>query len=96
MLRGGRPRDPIWQHFYLLEDGDKKSAQCKKCLRLQSIKACRMKTHYEKCSATAIVKQPDSNVPEKLAATTQHSTTVKPELLVVVVVSIWASPCRRL
>ena len=67
MLRGGRPRDPIWQHFYLLEDGDKKSAQCKKCLRFQSIKACRVKTHYEKCSATAIVKQPDSNVPEKLA-----------------------------
>ena len=79
MFCGGRPRDPIWQHFYLLEDGDKKSAQCKKCLRLQSIKACRMKTHYEKCSATAIVKQPDSNVPEKLAATAQHPTTVKPD-----------------
>ena len=79
MLCGGRPRDPILQHFYLLEDGDKKSTQCKKCLRLQSIKACRMKTHYEKCSATAIVKQPDSNVPEKLAATAQHPTTVKPD-----------------
>ena len=78
MLRGGRPRDPIWEHFYLLEDGDKKSAQCKKCLRLQSIKACRMKTHYEKCSA--IVKQLDSNDPEKLAATptAQHPTTLKP------------------
>ena len=35
-----------------------------------------MRTRYEKCSA--IVKQLDSNDPEKLAATAQHPTPVKP------------------
>ena len=49
MNKGGRPKDPIWQHFDLVEDGTKKSAQCQKCLVTQSVKVCRMKAHYEKC-----------------------------------------------
>ena len=32
MFRGGRKKDPIWEHFTLIEEGSKKSAQCKKCL----------------------------------------------------------------
>ena len=51
MDRGGRPKDSVWEHFYLIDDGAKKSAQCKKCLHTQSVKACRMKTHYLKCSS---------------------------------------------
>lgn len=45
MLRGGRPKDPIWEHFNLIEDASKKTAQCKYCLNIQSNKVHRMKDH---------------------------------------------------
>ena len=49
MYKGGRPRDPIWDHFTVIEVGGKKSAQCKTCLGTQSMKADRMKAHHKKC-----------------------------------------------
>ena len=91
MLRGGRPKDPIWEHFYLLEDGNKKSAQCKKCLRLQSIKACRMKTHYEKCPA--ISRQLDSNASEK-PATFQDPTPMKPDPMLTFTAAVSRQPLK--
>ena len=51
MFKGGRPKGPIWDHFNLITQDSKKSAQCKLCLSVQSIKACRMKTHHQKCAA---------------------------------------------
>jgi len=30
-------KDPIWDNFYLVEQGSKKSAQCKKCLNVQCV-----------------------------------------------------------
>ena len=50
MFRGGRPRDPIWDHFNLVEEGSKKAAKCKMCFYVQSMKVCRMKTHFQKCA----------------------------------------------
>ena len=47
---GGRPKDIIWEHFMKVEVGGKLFARCNYCSHQQSIKACRMKTHYSKCS----------------------------------------------
>lgn len=63
MFRGGRLKDPILQHFYLLEYGGKRSAQVKICLNVQSIKAWRMKAHNLKCSASAKQYAPPSLTP---------------------------------
>ena len=34
MYKGGCRKDPIWDHFNLIEEGNKKSAQCKVCLNV--------------------------------------------------------------
>ena len=31
MYKGGRRKEPIWDNFNLIEEGNKKSAQCKVC-----------------------------------------------------------------
>ena len=50
MFKGGRPKDPIWDHFNRLVQGSKVTAQCKICLHIQTCKPDRMKAHYAKCA----------------------------------------------
>lgn len=50
MNKGGRPRDPIWEHFAELECDGKVEAKCKKCGHKQSVKVNRMKDHFKRCS----------------------------------------------
>jgi len=50
MNKGGRPRDPIWEHFAELECDGKVEAMRKKCGRKQSVKVNRMKDHFKRCS----------------------------------------------
>ena len=42
-----RLKDPMWEHFFPIEYGNKTSVQSKKCLYIQCVKVCRMKTHHE-------------------------------------------------
>ena len=44
MLRGGRPKDTIWQHFTRVEIAGKALARCNYCAHQQSIKACSMQS----------------------------------------------------
>ncbi len=46
MYKGGRPFNPVWQHFNLITEGAKKSAQCKICLKMQSARPEHMKAHH--------------------------------------------------
>lgn len=62
MYRGGRNRDPVWEHFFLIEEGGKKVAKCKTCGRQQSNKVGRMKDHYKVCSASSGPISPNSEV----------------------------------
>ena len=50
MLRGGRPKDPVWDHFFLVEKDGKSFAKCKYCDKEQSVKAYRMRQHFQKCA----------------------------------------------
>jgi len=81
MFRGGRPKDPVWEHFYLVEDGQKKSAQCKSCLNFQSVKPCRMKAHLEKCSSgqkKSSVQPIESNITLQSVSIQSSSTPYVP------------------
>ena len=49
MMRGGRPRDPIWEFFFQVEDGGKTYAKCENCSKQQTVKAQRMREHHKKC-----------------------------------------------
>ena len=53
MLRGGRPKDTIWQHFTRVEVAGKVLAWCNYCAHQQSINACRMRSHRNKCATFA-------------------------------------------
>jgi len=55
MNKGGRPRDPIWQHFAELETCGKLQAMCKTCGHKQSVKVNRMKEHLKVCSKAEVV-----------------------------------------
>ena len=48
MLRGGRPKDSVWDHFFLVEKDGKSFAKCKYCDKEQSMKAYRMCQHFQK------------------------------------------------
>lgn len=51
MLKGGRPKDPIWACFEDSNDPtDKSKIKCKGCGILVSKKADRLRTHLKKCS----------------------------------------------
>ena len=49
MMRGRRPRDPIWEFFFQVEDGGKTYAKWKNCSKQQTVKAQRMREHHKKC-----------------------------------------------
>ena len=51
MLRGGRPKDTIWQHFTRVEVAGKALVRCNYCAHQQSIKACKMQSRYSNCAA---------------------------------------------
>ena len=53
MLRGGRPKVTICQHFTCVEVAGKALARCNYCADQQSIKACRMRSHYSNCATYA-------------------------------------------
>ena len=53
MLRGGRPKDTIWQHCTCVEVAGKALARCNYCAQQQSIKACRMRSHHNNCATFA-------------------------------------------
>ena len=59
MHKGGRPRDPIWEQFVLVEEGCQSFARCKLCRKQQSGKVYRMKEHYQKCMKTSPAVTPD-------------------------------------
>jgi hypothetical protein len=50
MHKGGRPRDPIWEHFTEVESNGKCEAMCKTCGHKQSVKVHRMKDHFKTCN----------------------------------------------
>lgn len=50
MFKGGRPRDPVWQHFLEVTVSGKSFAKCKHCGNQQLPKACRLKQHHDKCA----------------------------------------------
>ena len=47
MIKGGRPKDPVWGFFQ--DTGGKTNVHCKRCLALVSKKADRYRTHLKKC-----------------------------------------------
>lgn len=49
MNRGGRPIDPVWQHFYKVERDQKVCAKCKYCGNVRSNHVERMKNHLSEC-----------------------------------------------
>jgi hypothetical protein len=50
--KGGRPQDPIWQHFTQVTKDGKKFAKFISCgYELAFRKPDRMKKHWEKCSS---------------------------------------------
>lgn len=49
MNKGGRRQDPIWESFYKLSVDGKTVAKCKKCGKIQSNKAARMRAHVSRC-----------------------------------------------
>ena len=53
MLRGGKPKHRIWQHFTRVEVAGKALARCNYCAHQQSIKACRMQSLYSNCATFA-------------------------------------------
>jgi len=50
MNKGGRPTDPIWEHFTRVENNGKSEAMCNKCGHKQAVKVDRMKIHYKTCN----------------------------------------------
>lgn len=61
MYKGGRPTDPIWDQYHRVTQGNKVSAQCRRCNHILTGKVARMKTHHAKCLAKpdqASVTQP--------------------------------------
>jgi len=83
MNKGGRPRDPIWQHFAELETCGKLQAMCKTCGHKQSVKVNRMKEHLKVCSnAEGVDSEPNpilssQNLEQNTAI--QHSESVQSE-----------------
>jgi len=45
MPSGGRPKNPIWEHFTEINVGSKVIAKCRYCDIQMSNKAARMKAH---------------------------------------------------
>jgi hypothetical protein len=43
ILRGGRPKDPIWEHFLQVDEGNMSFAKCKTCNKQQSVEVYRNK-----------------------------------------------------
>lgn len=71
MFKGGRPKDPVWDHFHRVTEGAKTSAQCKKCHHIMANRVERMKAHRSKCFQTATLKSSDrqsTSVPDTNAA----------------------------
>jgi len=83
MNKGGRPRDPIWEHFAELETCGKLQAMCKACGHKQSVKVNRMKEHLKVCSkAEGVDSGPNpilssQNLEQNTAI--QHSESVQSE-----------------
>ena len=50
MLRGGRPKDTIWQHFTRVEVAGKALARCNYYAHQQCINACRTRSHHSNCA----------------------------------------------
>lgn len=50
MDKGGRPKDPIWAHFWCVKEGKKTMAKCKMCSHIMGGKTDRMKIHFSKCN----------------------------------------------
>lgn len=65
MIRSGRKRDSVWEHFQELTSDGKILAKCKTCGHVQSNKAARMKNHVKRCNAPSIfaVPEDDSEMP---------------------------------
>ena len=51
MLKGGRPKDPIWGQFDMTDDHSK--VRCKRCQASISAKADRLRAHIKKCPVQA-------------------------------------------
>jgi hypothetical protein len=49
MPSGGRPKNPVWEHYTEVVMGGRLYAKCIYCELQLSNKAARMKLHFEKC-----------------------------------------------
>ena len=82
MMKGGRPKDPIWEHFFGVEvDGKLKYARCKICNHQQSIKACRMRDHHKKCAVVSSTAPQSRKRPLDETNSTSESPPLKKVLL---------------
>jgi len=83
MNKGGRPRDPIWEHFAELDTCGKLQAMCKTCGHKQSVKVNRMKEHLKVCSKESVDNEPNptpsSSQNLQQNTTIQHSESVQSE-----------------
>ena len=72
MYKGGRPKDPVWQHFVEIRVNNKVYAKCKYCGNQQLPKAGRLNSHHEKCNGIECpqVRQRDSSPLRKRARST--------------------------
>ena len=46
MLKVGRPKDIIWEHFLLVNDWGKSYAKCKSCDKIKANRVDTMKSHF--------------------------------------------------
>lgn len=75
MNRGGRPIDPVWQHFYKVErDNNKVYAKCKYCGNIRSNHVVRMKSHLSQC-----LQNRSSDLDEVNFASGSESKPTEPE-----------------
>ena len=64
MNKGGRPKDPIWQHFTEIQKEKQNVAKCNECGYVLAGKPNRMKGHFEKCKRDH-GNASDAKVPQK-------------------------------
>jgi hypothetical protein len=68
MYKGGRPKDPIWEHFESVWIDGKQLAKCRKCGNTQGCKPYRLRDHYKKCSKEIIPVEKNDNDTETVTA----------------------------